>query len=395
MSAPRILLTGASGAVGTDLACKLLEAEASIVALLHTERTLERSNGRPVALTGGFPPAPRAGEVRFVVGDLTEPRLGLPEPLYGKLATSIDLIVHSGAITDFGRPAQVYEEINTRGTRHVLELAQERAGAPIPLVYVSTAIVCGERDGLVMETDLDVGQRFANPYEESKCRAELMVHEARGAGVPAAIVRPSVVVGAQRNGQTRDFQNIYIALKVITEGRVSSIPGQYGALLDLVPVDYVVSVITEVARRFDEAEGKTFHAVNGTPLTLRDMSDVLAEYPPFHAPRVVPPQNFDPAALPALERRYYNSVVSLYDSYFRRQAAFDNTHAAAFVDRPPPDSAKPFFRRLLNYCLRVGYLGSAQPGPAAVLASLQARHSGPAAASMDDRTAASLARAVS
>jgi thioester reductase-like protein len=365
-----ILLTGATGAVGTDLAVELASGGAGVIALLHDARQLVRSNGKLVSLAGDFPPVPQAGEVRYIAGDLTQPGLGLDGSIYKRVAECVDMIVHSGALTDFGRAEHLYDEINVRGTEGMVELAHSRRSSPIPFVHVSTAIVCGERHGPIHEEELDVGQRFANPYERSKCRAELIVHDARQRGMPASIVRPSVVVGAQRNGQTRDFQNIYIALKVITEGRVSSLPGRYDALLDLVPVDYVVAVINEVVEQFDACEGRTFHAVNGTPLSVRDMSDVLAEYPPFYAPRMVPPQSFDPEALPWIERRYYDRVISLYDSYFRRNAVFDNQNTVGLVRRPPPNSAKPLFRRMLDYCLRVGYLGVAQPGPTAVLAAL-------------------------
>jgi thioester reductase-like protein len=362
-----ILLTGASGAVGTDLAAKLVHEKVGVIALLHNTRELIQSNGTPLLVGGPFPSAPKPGEIRYLIGDVTKPKLGLSADLYNDVARAASMIIHAAALTDFGRPPQIYEEINLNGTRHVLELAQQ---SPTRLVHISTVVVCGQRDGQVMEDDLNVGQTFANPYEKTKLKAEQLVRDARKGGLQAAIVRPSVVVGAERTGRVRDFQNIYVVLKVLTEGGVKTIPGHYDACLDLVPVDYVVDVIAEVVERFDAAEGMTFHAVNGTPLTLRNVSDVLAEYPPFHAPRFVPPQNFDRDALPKIERKYYEGIVSLYDSYFQRRAVFDNRNTASFVARRPPSSAKPFFRRMLDYCLRVEYLGSALPNAGSVVASI-------------------------
>ena len=46
------------------------------------------------------------------------------------------------------------------------------------LQHVSTAYVAGNRPDLAMESEIDVGQTFKNPYEESKCRSELIVAEA-------------------------------------------------------------------------------------------------------------------------------------------------------------------------------------------------------------------------
>lgn len=371
-----VLLTGASGAIGTDVAIALARAGVGVTVLLHRNSDLIPSNGKAITLLGAVPPIAAPGEIRAVSGDIAKPRLGLPDYIFRELATSLNLIIHSAAVTDFGRPRQLYDEVNVAGTEHVLELARAGSPKPVGLLHISTVMVCGERDGPISESDLYVGQSFANPYEETKNQAERLIHAAHGSGVPAAIVRPSIVVGAEQSGQVRDFQNIYVVLKILTEGNVSSIPGQYGALLDLVPVDYVVDVICEVATRFTDAAGKTFHAVNGTPLTIRDISDVLAEYPMFRAPRFVPPQNFDVEALPPIERRYYERIMSLYDPYFRRRVMFDNANTVAFVHRQPPNSAAPFFRTVLDYCLRVGYLGSAQPRPIDVANMLSARAAG-------------------
>jgi thioester reductase-like protein len=376
-----VLLTGASGAIGTDIAAALAQAGIGVTVLLHRNSELVRSGGETVALSGTAPPLPEPGEIRAISGDVTKPQLGLADHAFCEIATSTDLIIHSAAVTDFGKPQHLYDEVNVLGTKHVLELVSAGSPNPLGLLHISTVMVCGERDGLIREDDLDVGQAFANPYEQTKNEAEQLILAARQSGVPAAIVRPSIVVGAEQSGQVRDFQNIYVVLKILTEGNVSSVPGQYGALLDLVPVDYVADVICEIATRFGEAAGKTFHLVNGTPLTIRDISDVLAEYPMFRAPRFVPPQNFDVDALPPIERRYYERIMSLYDPYFRRRVTFDNTNTVAFAKRRPPNSAADFFRTVLDYCLRVGYLGSALPRPADVAKRLSQEPSGTAAVS--------------
>jgi len=168
--------------------------------------------------------------------------------------------VHCAAITDFGRAEALYQQVNVDGTRQVIELAREHA---TPLVHVGTAYVCGERSGTIAESELDVGQRLGNNYEESKLRAETLVRKANADGLPVAVVRPSIVVGAARTGVVRDFKNIYVVLKLTTQGRVRSIPGHFDAMLDLVPVDHVADVVAATVDRFAEAEGRTFHAVGG------------------------------------------------------------------------------------------------------------------------------------
>jgi nucleoside-diphosphate-sugar epimerase len=360
MTAGTVLVTGASGLLGAEVTARLAAAGHPVLALLHDRSVVVRNDGRRLEMAGR--PAP--GSVAAVRGDVTTPGLGI-DPASPAIR-DVRLIVHAAAVTDFGRTAQLYERVNVRGTANVLEFARS-AATPLPVVYVSTAYVCGERTGEVREDELDVGQSFTTPYESSKLRAERLV---RTSGVRHAVVRPSIVVGAERTGQVREFQNMYIVIRLLTAGRVRSIPGHYDALLDLVPVDYVADVVTAVACRFDAAAGQTFHAIGRRPHSLRDFSDVLAEYPCFHVPRYIPPASFSAEDLPPGERVYYERIVALYASFFRRRAVFLDTATAAFLGRRPRNAAKPFLRRLLDYALKVGYLGSPLPSVGDVLTGL-------------------------
>lgn len=355
----RVLVTGASGAIGVEVATRLAAEGWGVVVLLHHESTLRRNDGRAVRLAVTPSASPDAGQITWVKGDVTDPTLELEPALYQQLQTSLDLVVHLAAVVEFGRPAEVYESVNHRGTANVIAFAQD-GPAPIPLLYVGTAYVAGELSGEVRERDLDRGQQFGNAYEESKFNAETLVRQAAQGG-PVVVARPSIVVGASRTGTVRDFKTIYIVLKLLTEGRVQSLPAEYDALLDLVPVDYVVQGICEIARRMDEAAGSTFHLIARRPLTLRDISDVLAEYPSFHVPRFLPPSVFDANALASVERRYYDHVLSLYEPYFRRRTVFLDDGARSFLAARPRASGTVHLRHLLDYSLRVGFLGAPLP----------------------------------
>src|SRR5437899_1298015 len=66
---------------------------------------------------------------------------------------------------------------------------------------ISTAFVAGGHAGCISEDDLDVGQRFRNPYEQSKFEAERLVAHWRER-LPVTVVRPSIVVGERDTGWT-------------------------------------------------------------------------------------------------------------------------------------------------------------------------------------------------
>jgi thioester reductase-like protein len=356
-----VLLTGASGVIGAEVAALLAEGGDRVLALLHREQRLVRNDGR------ALPHGQRTG-IEVLHGDVARPRLGLARKDWERLR-SVDCIVHSAAVTEFGRPEPTYRAVNVDGVRNVLELA--RSGPrPIPLVHVSTAYVCGDRHGLVREDELSAGQAFANAYERSKHDGELLVRAAMADGLPAAIVRPSIVVGSARSGVTRDFKNIYVLVKVLVEGRLTVVPASYDALLDFVPVDHVARVVADVARRVDEAAGSTLHLVGEAPLTLREIGDVFAEYPSFLVPRFVPPQSFDPERLSSLERRYHRHVVRLFAPYLTRHVVFDTARVRAFTTARQASSGKALLRRLIDYGLRAGYVGTPAPPIAQVLAAL-------------------------
>jgi thioester reductase-like protein len=360
----RVLVTGASGVIGVEVAAELARAGDHVLAMLHRNQELVRNSRQPLKV--------KAGHLEGVVGDITRPRFGLSTGDYDRLQSSVDLIIHSAAVTEFGRPPMLYAAVNEQGTQHVLDLAERTRGGAIPVIHVSTAYVCGDRRGIILENELEAEQHFANAYEQSKLKAEILVRAATGRGVPTAIVRPSIVVGSGRTGATRDFKNVYVLLKVLVEGRIGVVPGDYDAVLDLVPIDYVASMVVSIAQRMDEATGHTFHLVGDTPITLRDCSDVLAEYPPFSVPRVVPPQSFDKDRLTSIERGYYEKIVRLFEPYLTRRVLFSAVEARRFSSAHHPPSCKTLLRRLLNYCIQRGYLGSPLTPVGSVLDALAA-----------------------
>jgi thioester reductase-like protein len=195
----RVLVTGARGTLGSEVIARLVRAGHAVVGLVRSGSDVVCNDGARIAahsFAGDYPPA---GVLATVRGDIRRPRLGVDERSYQALLGATDAIVHSAALTSFGRPRQHYQDINVAGTDQVLAFATggER---PVPLIHVSTMYVCGERPGVFRESDLERNQSFGSPYEESKYQAEVMVRAAMQAGLPAAIARPSIIVGTRAPG---------------------------------------------------------------------------------------------------------------------------------------------------------------------------------------------------
>ena len=177
----RVLLTGATGALGRALLPELLEQGYEVVCLIRPQKGLS-AEARLVELTDH--PAAHA-----LLGDITLPLCGIdPARL-----TGIDKIVHSAADTslDQGSEARVINS-NISGTRHCLELA-EALGNP-EFHYVGTAYIAGDAPTLgEQQPDAPLAVGIArNPYEASKVKAEELVRAYHG---QFSVQRPSIVVG--------------------------------------------------------------------------------------------------------------------------------------------------------------------------------------------------------
>lgn len=351
-----VLVTGAAGHVGSEVVARLGKRGHSVIALVNTRRDILSNNGHRVR------PAQTIG------GDVRTAGLGLAD--VPELVGRVGLVVHCAAVTDFGLPARRYDELNVAGTANALELAQ-RWGAGF--IHLSTAYVCGEFDSTFREDQLDVGQRFGNDYERSKYRAECLVREA---AVPWAIVRPGIVSGDHRSGHSRIRKHIYQVIKLVVEGKLRTLPGNYSATLALSPIGHVADTVVAVVEKFADNVGGTFHAVGANAVSLRSMSDVVAEYPSLRMADLVPPHTFDLDDLDEIERAYFCKVGSLYTTYLQRRTHFDSTNTQTRLGIEPPPVGAGYLRRILDSCLESGYLGGGEPTVAEALARLQAMRNG-------------------
>ena len=350
------LVTGAAGLLGGEIAAALADKGHRVIGLVRKNRLVKRGAGdvMPTIEWTGEPPA--RGAIALLHGDIRDPRLGLASDDYARLAAQIDCIVHCAAVVQFDADAAIYEAVNIDGTGHVLAFAGARSGDPAAVVQVSTAYVCGERDGPIAEDDPSRPYRFSNPYEASKFAAEARVRGAMAEGLKAAIARPSIVVGRGSDGAIAGFDTIYAAFKLLAEGRIRTIPSTPDATLNFVPVDHVVKGIVTIAERIEEAASRTFHLVAGSPMPVSDFFALVRAYPQFSDPEQVSPDTFDPAMLSPREQRFHRRVAMLYTSYFQRNPLFSEDNVIDFMGYGGPDADEDLIRRQIDFAIRTGFL---------------------------------------
>lgn len=350
MAAPapslRVLLTGASGLLGGELAGRLVDRGHQVTALVRTRRRITRNDGRDLPVTDW--PRREAGAVALVGGDVTQPELALAEPQ--AVARHHDLLVHCAAATGFDLDPSIYRSMNVDGTTHAVELARS---AGLSLLHVSTAYAWGRRDGAVPETALSGLLDHANGYEASKAEAERIV---QASGLLHAIARPSIIVGDHSTGAIRAFNTFYVVFRLIARGLVRTLPAREDASLDLVPIDHVAAGLVDLVERMESADGRHFHLVSGAPVSMRRFRDAIAAWPQFARAELVEPARFDASVLSPGERRLHDRVLGRYASYFGHDPRFDDAAARAFTGRACRATDDAFLHRLAAFSIRAGFV---------------------------------------
>ncbi len=249
-------------------------------------------------------PLDQRARVKLIEGDAASMDLGLSGAEIREIAGEVDRIHHCASVSYLGVDRAAAEHVNIDGAREILEFATACSQLKC-LVHHSTALVSGDRTGMVHERDLEAGQRFRNVVEETKARAEKRMRAAMGR-LPIAVVRPSIIVGNSQTGEIDRFDGPYLHILLIVTSPAEialPMPSRGDAPLNLVPADYVARAIRAIGLD-PRAPGRTFHVVDPAPLTARRVFELVALAGGKRMPRGFIPANISKALLrtPGLER---------------------------------------------------------------------------------------------
>jgi thioester reductase-like protein len=339
-----ILVTGFPGFLGSRLLPRILRRSPEARAACLVQPKFEGlAKERVQALEAADPGL--AGRIDLVAGDLTSRGLGIEGG--DSLAAGVTEIWHLAAVYDLSVPRDVGLRVNVDGTRHVLRFAE---GCPSLRRhhYVSTCYVSGRYCGPFHETDLDVGQRFNNFYEETKFLAEVEVAEARDGGMPTTVYRPAIVVGDSRTGDTQKFDGPYFLLQwLVRQPRDWALVPVVGdptmVRFNMVPSDFVIDAIDHLSA-LDASAGRTYQLADPRPLTVDGLLDEMCRAVGKRGIRVPLPRRLTTWALGTIEplARYVGIPADAVDYFVHPThydtAATDRDLAGSGIACPPvPD----------------------------------------------------------
>ncbi|QEG22951.1 NAD-dependent epimerase/dehydratase family protein [Mariniblastus fucicola] len=239
----RILVTGATGFVGSRVAQVLVEA------------------GHDVTITGRSKYRIRSGG-KWRKADLTS-----KEEVF-EICEGQQIVIHSGALTSPWGSLETHRRVNVAGTQNVLDAC--RKFDVDRLVHVSsTAIFFQFRDRDRVTDRTEFPREFCCPYAQSKAESEKLVSDAMAAGLNAYIVRARAVFGP---GDNALLPRLIAASKA---GRLRQI-GNGENLCDLTYIDNLVAGLILAAR--PTAPNGVCTITNEDPVRLWDvLKNVLLE----------------------------------------------------------------------------------------------------------------------
>jgi NAD(P)-dependent dehydrogenase (short-subunit alcohol dehydrogenase family) len=296
-------LTGATGFIGRHLVqCLLAKREGDIYVLVR-----EGSQDKLAALIEEKWGPDAQARIKPVLGDLSEPRLGLSAEPAEQLTGKIDHFFHLAAVYDMTADAESNRIANVEGTRHAVELANAlKVGC---FHHTSSIAAAGKFKGLFREDMFDEGQKLDHPYHRTKFEAEKLARTQTT--VPWRIYRPAIVVGNSHTGEMDKIDGPYYFFTAIKMAR-HYLPGWFPLVgpelgyTNIVPVDFVAAAMDHIAH-LPGLDGQAFHLTN--PKSQRSGEVMNAIAAAAHAPQMS--MRIDTKILKALPKGTFSMLMAL------------------------------------------------------------------------------------
>ena len=171
-----MLLTGFPGFLGRRLIQKMLSADVELQATLLIESTQRQRADEVIKELSEMRPGLNIKKrVQIIEGDITAMDLGMSGPEYESVIARTTEIFHLAAIHELRIQKNLAEQVNVFERRIFYRLHE--ASSLERFVYFSSAYVSGDREGVILENELESGQGFRNIYEATKHRAEALTAE--------------------------------------------------------------------------------------------------------------------------------------------------------------------------------------------------------------------------
>lgn len=255
-----VLVTGATGFVGSWLVRRLLELGEEVRVLYRPSSGLEDVEGLGV---------------RGIPGDVTDSRA------VAEACKGVDRVYHLAGVVGYSRAMRpLMDKVNVEGTRNVVDAVASLATGP-DLIYMSSVVAVGASfDGrpLNEESPFNVGHLNLGYFETKRAAEKIVLEACRAGRIRAFILNPSTIYGpgdARKGSRGTQLKVARGRMPFFTSGGVS-----------IVSVHDVVDVLTTVTKKGKPGER---YILSGENITIHDLFTKIASLsgarpPTIHMP---------------------------------------------------------------------------------------------------------------
>lgn len=269
-----VLLTGATGFLGTYILQELLiNTQVTVFCLVRTkpnkdamQRILEsrRQFGLNDLIT--------EDRVITIKGDIKLENFGLSEDEYTALSFDIDWIIHAAAHVNLILPYSALYSSNVLGTYNIINFAVTNKLKAVNYISSNAVFPHGLKDIKENEDMSLYASELKTGYSQTKWVAEQLIIKASECGLPTITYRCGNISGAQNYDCWNPVDFIlYIINGVISTKTAPDINWQ----IELTPVNFVSSVIVNIALKMSETAGQRYHLINTKTLHCRALWELM------------------------------------------------------------------------------------------------------------------------
>ncbi len=245
LAGKRIFVTGSTGMIGSQVARRLLQEGAHVIALARSPVKAE-----PLKQQGA----------EVIIGDITNPAS------YQRVLPGCQVIFHFASLLNEFQPLQDYRLVNVEGTRCLAEAAL--AARVERFIHTSTIYVYGMCEGRDVDETWPL-QKSSNFYSDTKMEAETVLRlMAEERGLPLVVVQPSQVYGPEDSNWTLE------PIQMIRSGKMLLVNGGRG-LIQPIYIDDCADGIIAAARK--GRLGQAYIIGGSQAITFREYFGRLAQ----------------------------------------------------------------------------------------------------------------------
>lgn len=274
----KIFLTGATGYLGSYLIEELAEKADKLFILVRSK-----------SYNKLFKKYGCNSKIELVVGDISNPDVIDETFALEQICSEVDSIVHAAAFYDLqGDYAACFMD-NVVGTQNILYLAKNCLKLKY-FHYVSTIAIAGSFKGPVMESELELGQKFSNHYAKTKYDAECLVRQWSLPKVKKRIYRLGILIGNSKSGEIYKVDGPYYFFQALSKFKKQlpyiqklgflTMPINKNSFFPIIPVDHAANYLIEgIQNPKGEDLTKTYHVISEQCPTVGEfLDDMLKTY---------------------------------------------------------------------------------------------------------------------